>query len=160
NWGGPPGGAPGRLSGQTLGVVGLGNIGRVVAAKAAALGLMVLAFDPYLSPERAAALGVGLRSLDELLRESDYVSLHCPLTADTPPLMGAAQFTQMKPSAYLINMARGPIVAQPALVEALRPGQIAGAALDVLELEPPAADEPLRTMPNVLLTPHTASWSA
>jgi D-3-phosphoglycerate dehydrogenase / 2-oxoglutarate reductase len=160
HWGGPPGGAPARLTGQTLGLIGLGNIGRVVAAKAAALGLKVIAFDPYLSPERAASLGVSLRALDTLLSEADYVSVHCPLTAETRHLIGAAQLARMKPSAYLINMARGPIVDQAALVQALRAGQIAGAALDVQELEPPAAGEPLLQLPNVLFTPHTASWSA
>jgi D-3-phosphoglycerate dehydrogenase / 2-oxoglutarate reductase len=160
HWGGPPGGAPARLTGQTLGLIGLGNIGRVVAAKAAALGLKVIAFDPYLSPERAASLGVSLRALDTLLSEADYVSVHCPLTAETRHLIGAAQLARMKPGAYLINMARGPIVDQAALVQALRAGQIAGAALDVQELEPPAAGEPLLQLPNVLFTPHTASWSA
>lgn len=159
HWGGPPGGAPARLTGQTLGLIGLGNIGRVVAAKAAALGLKVVAFDPYLAPERAASLGVGLRDLDTLLSETDYVSVHCPLTAETRHLIGAAQLARMKPSAYLINMARGPIVDQAALVQALRSGQIAGAAVDVQEQEPPAAGEPLLQLPNVLFTPHTASWS-
>ena len=160
HWGGAPGSAPARLTGQTLGLIGLGNIGRVVAAKAAALGLKVIAYDPYLSPERAAGLGVGLRDLDTLLSESDYVSVHCPLTAETRHLIGSAQLARMKPSAYLINMARGPIVDQAALVQALRSGQIAGAALDVQEQEPPAAHEPLLQLPNVLFTPHTASWSA
>jgi D-3-phosphoglycerate dehydrogenase len=159
-WGSPPGGAPARLPGQTLGIIGLGNIGRVVAAKAAALGLKVLAHDPYLPPERAASLDVSLRGLEDLLRASDYVSVHCPLTAETRHLIGAPQLAMMKPGAYLINMARGPIVDQAALVEALRAGQIAGAAVDVLEQEPPAPDEALLQLPNVLFTPHTASWSA
>jgi D-3-phosphoglycerate dehydrogenase len=160
HWGGPPGGAPARLTGQTLGLIGLGNIGRAVAARAAALGLKVIAFDPYLAPERAAGLGVSLRDLDALLGESDYVSVHCPLTAETRHLIGAAQLARMKPSAYLINMARGPIVDQAALVLALQAGQIAGAAVDVQEQEPPATGEPLLQLPNVLFTPHTASWSA
>jgi len=99
-------------------------------------------------------------SLDELLRRSDYVSVHCPLTAETRHLIGTAQLAQMKPSAYLINMARGPVVDQAALHAALVGGAIAGAAVDVLEQEPPAADEPLLRLPNVLVTPHTSSWSA
>jgi D-3-phosphoglycerate dehydrogenase len=159
-WGGPPGGAPARLTGQYLGIIGLGNIGRAVATRAQALGLNVLAYDPYLSPERAAALGVSLSSLDQLLRQSDYVSVHCPLTAETRHLIGAQQLALMQPSAYLINMARGPIVDQAALVQALAAGQIQGAAVDVLEQEPPAPDEALLKLPNVLFTPHTASWSA
>ncbi len=101
-----------------------------------------------------------LTALDDLLRRSDYVSLHCPLTAETHHLIGAAQLSLMKPSAYLINMARGPIVDQAALYRALREGRIAGAALDVLEQEPPAPDDPLLQLDNVLFSPHTSSWSA
>ena len=159
-WGGAPGGAPLRLAEQTLGLVGLGRIGQAVARKAAGLGLKVITFDPYLSADRAAALGVESVSLDELLRRADYVSIHCPLTAETRHLIGAAQLAQMKPSAYLINMARGPVVDQPALAAALTNGTIAGAAVDVLEQEPPAADEALLKAPNLLVTPHTSSWSA
>lgn len=159
-WGGAPGGAPLRLAEQHLGLVGLGRIGRAVARKANGLGLKVLAFDPYLPADQAAALRVELVSLDELLRRSDYVSVHCPLTAETRHLIGTAQLAQMKPSAYLINMARGPVVDQAALHAALVGGAIAGAAVDVLEQEPPAADEPLLRLPNVLVTPHTSSWSA
>ncbi|MCC7360277.1 MAG: C-terminal binding protein [Anaerolineales bacterium] len=159
-WGGAPGGAPLRLAGQTLGLVGLGRIGQAVARKAAGLGLKVMAFDPYLPADRAAALGVEGVSLADLLRRADYVSIHCPLTAETRHLIGAAELAQMKPSAYLINMARGPVVDQPALVAALTNGTLAGAAVDVLEKEPPAADEPLLRLPNLLVTPHTSSWSA
>ncbi len=159
-WGGAPGGAPLRLAEQQLGLVGLGRIGRAVAQKANGLGLQVLAFDPYLPASEAAALGVELVSLDDLLRRADYVSVHCPLTAETRHLIGTAQLAQMKPSAYLINMARGPVVDQAALHAALLAGVIAGAAVDVLEQEPPAADEPLLKLPNVLVTPHTSSWSA
>ncbi len=159
-WGGAPGGAPLRLADQYLGLVGLGRIGRAVARKANGLGLKVLAFDPYLPADQAAGAGVELVSLDDLLRRSDYVSVHCPLTAETRHLIGAAQLALMKPSAYLINMARGPVVDQPALHAALMNGVIAGAAVDVLEQEPPAADEPLLKLPNLLVTPHTSSWSA
>lgn len=158
-WGGVPGGAPSRLSGQVFGVVGLGNIGREVARKAGCLGLKVVAYDPYFSPERGAALGVELLGLEELLGRSDYVSLHCPLTEETFHLIGPVQLTLMKPSAYLINMARGPVVDQPALYQALTTGIIKGAALDVLEQEPPAPDEPLLKLDNVIFTPHAASWT-
>lgn len=159
-WGGVPGGAPSRLAGQMMGVVGLGNIGREVARKAGCLGLKVLGYDPYFSPQRAEALGIELLGLEELLRRSDYISLHCPLTDETFHLIGPAQLALMKPSAYLINMARGPVVDQPALYQALTTGVIKGAALDVLEQEPPATDEPLLRLDNVFLTPHAASWTA
>jgi D-3-phosphoglycerate dehydrogenase len=159
-WGSPPGGAPARLSEQTLGVLGLGKIGRAVARKAGGLGLRVLAHDPYIQPEQAPELGVELVSLDALLAQADYLCLHCPLTNETRHLIGAAQLARMKATAYLINMARGPIVDQAALYQALAQGVIAGAAVDVLEQEPPAAGDPLLKLPNVLFTPHTSSWSA
>jgi D-3-phosphoglycerate dehydrogenase len=159
-WGGPPGGAPERLSRQFLGVLGLGKIGSEVARKAKGLGLRVFAHDPYLTPAQAQRLGVELIGLDDLLRRSDYLSIHCPLTRETRHLIGSEQLVLMKPSAYLINMARGPVVDQAALYSALTGGVIAGAALDVLEQEPPLPDDPLLKLPNVLLTPHTSSWSA
>lgn len=151
--------APRRLSRQTLGLIGLGNIGRAVAQKAAALGLRLIGHDPFLAPATAAGLGVELVSLEALLQQADYVSVHCPLTAETRHLIGAPQLVQMKPDAYLINMARGPIVDQAALHAALTKGVIAGAALDVLDPEPPAPDEPLLKLPNVIVTPHASSWS-
>jgi len=160
NWGNSPGGAPERLSTQTLGIVGMGNIGRAVAKKAASMGLKLVTYDPFLSAEHANNLGVEQTSLEDLLRRSDYVTLHCPLTPETFHLIGAAQLAMMKPTAYLINMARGPVVDQTALYTALHQHSIAGAALDVLEKEPPAADEPLLTLDNVLITPHTSSGSA
>jgi D-3-phosphoglycerate dehydrogenase len=159
-WGGPPGGAPVRLSRQSIGVVGLGKIGSEVARKAKGLGLRVYAYDPYLKPEQAETLGVELIGLDDLLRRSDYLSIHCPLTKETRHLIGAEQLARIKPSAYLINMARGPVVDQVALYNALAKGVIAGAAVDVLEQEPPRPDDPLLELPNVLFTPHTSSWSA
>jgi D-3-phosphoglycerate dehydrogenase len=159
-WGRPAGEPmPARLSKQTVGIVGLGNIGREVARKAQAFGMRVLAHDPFVTPEKAAALGVELASLDDLLRRADFVCLHCPLIPETRHLIGAAQLAMMKPTAFLINMARGPVVDQPALYQALVAKQIAGAALDVLEQEPPAADEPLLKLDNVILLPHTASVS-
>ncbi len=159
-WAGAPGGMPARLNTQTLGVLGLGKIGRAVARKAAGVGLAVIAHDPYLSDEQVRAAGPEPVSLDGLLARADYVCVHCPLTQETRHLIGAAQLARMKPSAYLINMARGPIVDQAALVEALQAGVIAGAALDVLEQEPPAPDDPLLRLPNVLFTPHSSSLSA
>jgi D-3-phosphoglycerate dehydrogenase len=159
-WAGAPGGLPARLSSQTLGVLGLGKIGRAVARKAAGLGLAVIAHDPYLTETQAQAAGAEPVSLDGLLSRADYVCVHCPLTAETRHLIGAAHLAQMKPTAYLVNMARGPIVDQAALHQALSAGVIAGAALDVLEQEPPAPDEPLLALPNVLFSPHSSSLSA
>jgi D-3-phosphoglycerate dehydrogenase len=149
--------APRRLAGQTLGVVGLGAIGREVARKARALGLRVIASDPFAPPDAAA--GVERVELAELLERSDYVTLHCPLTDETRGLIGAEELAAMRPTAYLLNLSRGPVVVQAALVRALREGMIAGAALDVLEVEPPDQSEEILALENVLLTPHSASWS-
>lgn len=159
HWAGTPGGAPSRLSEQTLGVVGLGNIGRAVVRKARGFGLRIIGYDPYLSGEQAAELGVEKVNWEDLLRQSDYLTLHCPLTEETRHLVGTEAFAMMKPTAYLINMARGPVVNQQALYEALTTGQLAGAALDVLEQEPPEPNDPLLQLDNVIVTPHTSSWS-
>ena len=158
HWGSQPvpGSAPRRLAGQTLGIVGLGTIGCEVAHKAAAFGLTILAHDPYLE---TAPSGVRLVGLDELLAASDYVTLHCPLVPETRGLIGAEQLATMKPTAYLLNLSRGPVVEQSALADALTSGALAGAALDVMATEPPSPDDPLLHMANVLLTPHTSSWS-
>jgi D-3-phosphoglycerate dehydrogenase len=129
----------------------------MVARKAQGLGLRVLSYDPYLDPDKGREAGVELVSLEEMLARSDYVSLHCPLTDETHHLIGAAQLKLMKPSAFLINMARGPVVDQPALYQALVEQTIAGAALDVLEQEPPAPDEPILQLDNVIFTPHSSS---
>jgi len=150
---------PRRLAGQRLGLVGLGNIGRLVASKARAFGLDVIAYDPYLREAQATNDSIALVDLDELMASSDYVSVHCPLNASTRHLIGRRQLELMKPTAYLINTARGPIVDQAALLEVLRKRAIAGAGLDVFEQEPLAADDPLRSLDNVLLTPHSASIS-
>ena len=154
------------VHGQTLGVVGFGNIGRAVARKARPFGLRLLAHDPYGDPKAADELGATLVPLPELLRESDYVSLHAPLTPETRHLIGAAELAAMKPTAVLINTARGPVVDEAALVEALTSGRIAGAGLDVFEEEPMAADNPLCRLAErlpagrqVVLTPHVASVS-
>ncbi|MCX6040504.1 MAG: C-terminal binding protein [Caldilinea sp.] len=148
-----------RLRGQSVGIIGLGNIGRAVAHKAAGLGLHLLGFDPYLPPQQMAALGVEAVSLETLLRRADFVSIHCPLNEETRGLIGAAQLALMKPSACLINMARGPIVVQADLYRALANQTILAAAVDVLEQEPPAPDDPLLRLNNILITPHTSSGS-
>ena len=150
---------PARLHGQTLGIVGLGNIGRVVARKAGCLGLKLLGYDPYMVPEQAAELGVELVALDDLLRRADYVTLHCPLVAETRGLIGAAQLALMKPTACLINMARGPVVVQAAIYDALVNHQITAAALDVLDPEPPDPNDPLLQLDNVIINPHASSGS-
>jgi D-3-phosphoglycerate dehydrogenase len=160
-WGSAPApyGAPRRLKGQTLGIIGMGNIGRVVAQKAGCLGLKLQAYDPYARPEALAGLDVELIGLEQLLRSSDYVSIHCPLVEETRKLIGAPQLAMMQPEAYLVNMARGPIVDQAALYQALASNSIAGAAVDVLEQEPPDPNDPLLQLPNLIITPHASSWS-
>ena len=150
---------PARLYGQTLGIIGLGNIGRAVAQKAGCLGLKLLGYDPYVKPEQAAGLGVELVALEDLLRRSDYVTLHCPLIAETRGLIGEAQLALMKPSACLINMSRGPVVVQSAIYDALVNHRITAAALDVLEQEPPDPNDPLLQLDNVIVNPHASSGS-
>lgn len=148
-----------RLRGRTLGLAGFGRIPRLLAPKAQALGLDVIAFDPFVEDQEAAALGVGLVSFRELLAKSDFISVHAPLTPDTENLFDAEAFGRMKPDAFLINTARGPLIDETALAQALDAGQLAGAALDVVVDEPPAADSPLLNRDNVILTPHTAFYS-
>lgn len=148
-----------RLKGQTFGIIGFGNIGRSHATKLKSLGLRILACDPYISREVGTAYGVELVSLEELLRQSDYVSLHLPLNMETRHMIREAQLKLMKPTAILINTARGPIIDEKALIQALKEKWIAGAALDVMEKEPPEPDNPLFQMDNVILTPHAAWYS-
>ena len=144
------------LHGKTLGIVGLGHVGRHVAHLAGAFGMRVLAWGPSLSPEAAAAAGAEHRALDDLLAESDVVSVHATLSPASRGLLDAARLARMKPTAYLINTARGPIVDEAALVEALRTGRLAGAALDVFDTEPLPVDHPLRRLDGetVVLSPH------
>jgi glycerate dehydrogenase len=142
-----------ELEGLTLGVVGFGRIGRAVADLAAAFGMKVLAFDPGVA---APPPFVRFVELDALFRESDIVSLHCPLTPQTAGLVSSQRLALMKPSAFLLNTSRGPLVNEPALTDALNSGRIAGAALDVLSVEPPPADNPLLASKNCLITPHLA----
>lgn len=148
-----------RLRGRVLGLVGFGKIARALAQKARALGLEVLAFDPYLSPEFVEAQGARPVSLEELLQRSDFISIHVPLTPETRHLFNDEIFQKVKPGAFLINTARGPIVDEGALLRALDSGRLAGAALDVLEQEPPPADSPLLRREDVILTPHIAFYS-
>jgi D-3-phosphoglycerate dehydrogenase len=148
-----------RLRDQVVGVVGFGRIGAAFAGKVGALGPTVLVHDPQVPHAVVAATGATPVGLDELLTRCDYLSIHAPLTAATRHLIGAPELARMKPSAQLINVARGPLVDQRALVAALEQGRLAGAALDVLEDEPPARDDPLLALPNVLLSPHAAHYS-
>ena len=146
-----------ELKGRTLGIVGLGTIGKKTARLAQAFGMKVQYYDILrLSEERADDLGVEFALFEEVLRTSDIVSLHVPLSKATRHMIGAAQFKMMKPSAYLINTCRGPVVDEPALVEALRLGMIAGAGLDVFDQEPPPPNNPLFGLQNVVLTAHFA----
>jgi len=143
-----------ELHGKTLGLVGAGRIGAEVAKRARAFGMRVVAYDPYLPDERADTLGLVVAPLERVLEEADVLSLHVPLTEATENLIDAAALARMKPSAYLINAARGGVVDESALIDALREGRLGGAALDVFADEPPASDHPLRTLEGVVLTPH------
>jgi phosphoglycerate dehydrogenase-like enzyme len=143
------------LHGRTLGIIGLGNIGRRVARVAAAFDMRVIAWSQNMTAQRAEMSGAQLAvSKDELLADSDFVSIHLVLSDRTRGLIGADDLRRMKRTAYLINTARAAIVDQPALVQALREGWIAGAGVDVFAVEPPPSDDPLRWLPNVLATPH------
>jgi phosphoglycerate dehydrogenase-like enzyme len=145
---------------RTFGTIGLGNIAAEAIRLLRAFDIgRFLAFDPYITPDRAAQLGVEAVSLEELLRFSDYILVNCPLTPQTRGLLGKPQFALMKPDAKLINTARGPIVDESALIEALQTGRVGGAALDVFEKEPLSPDSPLATMENVILTSHSIAWT-
>ena len=148
-----------RLGGKKLGVIGLGRIGQAVTAKAQAFGFEVLVSDPFVSSERAAEFGAKLVDMAELLSESDFVTVHSPLTPETTNLIGREELARMKPDAFLINAARGPLIDEDALYDALTSGQIAGAGLDVLADIEPALDHRLVQLDNVIVTPHTAFYS-
>jgi D-3-phosphoglycerate dehydrogenase len=143
-----------ELRGRTLGLVGIGMIGRAFAAMVEPLGMKTIAYDPFAPDEAFGPLADRIADLADLLRASDVVSLHCPSTPATERLIGAAEFALMKPSAVLINTARGEVVDEAALVDALRNGAIAAAGLDSFSPEPPAADNPLWALPNVIVSPH------
>lgn len=152
--------APGRhLRGATLGLVGFGRIGRDVARKLVGFEMNLLVYDPYLEDNAIEEAGAKPVPLEELLSRSDFVSVHCPLTELTERLIGEREFRLMRPEAILVNTSRGPVVDEAALNQALREGWIAGAALDVLEKEPPDSDNPLLELDNVIITPHMSSMS-
>jgi D-3-phosphoglycerate dehydrogenase len=142
--------------GATLGLVGFGRIPQFIVKKLVGFKMNVLAYDPYVDPEVMAELGVESVDLDDIFRRSDYVSLHCPLTDQTCQLVGERELRMMKPKALLVNTARGAVVDEAALIKALEEGWIAGAAMDVLEKEPPVPDNPILQMANVIFTPHVA----
>ena len=144
------------LKGKTLGIIGLGRIGREVARRAQPFGMQVCFHDQFREPGADFAYCL-YRDLDDLLREADFLSLHVNLSDETRHSIGARELALMKPTAYLINTSRGQVIDQPALAEALRNGTIAGAALDVLEREPPAEDDPILGAPNVIVLPHIGS---
>jgi D-3-phosphoglycerate dehydrogenase len=145
--------------GETLGLIGCGNIGRTVARKAKCFDLRVLGYDPYVDKALAEEAGITLVSMSELLKESDYVSVHTFLSKSTWHLIGEKEFRQMKPTAYFINTSRGPVVDEAALIKALREKWIAGAGIDVFEQEPVQPDNPLLKMDNVVVSPHAAGVS-
>jgi D-3-phosphoglycerate dehydrogenase len=147
------------LTGRTLGVVGAGRIGKELLRMARVFDLKLVAADPHVNSIELGYLGARKVDLDTLLREADFVVTCCLLDDTTRHLIGARQFALMKPTAHFVNVARGPIVDEKALIEALRARRIAGAALDVFEQEPVAADNPLLTMDNVILTPHSLCWT-
>ena len=148
-----------QLQGRILGVVGCGRIGSEVLRILKAAGVRTLVYDPYIPEERATELGAKKVSFDQLLAEADAITIHAPLTDETRHMFDAETFRKMKDGAILVNTARGPIVSETALVEALRNGKLACAALDVTETEPLPLDSPLRTFDNVVLTPHMAWYS-
>jgi D-3-phosphoglycerate dehydrogenase len=142
------------LSGRVLGSIGVGNIGSELFRLAAPFGMKHLACDPYVTQESVAPLGVKLVDMETLLRESDFLCVNCPLNEETRKLVGSRQFSLMKPTAYFINTARGPIVDEKALYEALSANRIAGAGIDVFEQEPVSPDNPLLGLDNIVVTPH------
>ena len=148
-----------RLAGQTVGFVGLGAIAGAVATRARAFDLQPIAFSPRAPDSAFESAGIRRVELDELLESSDYVSIHTPLRAETHHLIGAREFGLMKPSAYVINTARGGLIDNEALLSALESGSIAGAALDVFDPEPMPANSPLRHAPNLIITPHAGFFS-
>ena len=148
-----------RIRGRTLGLVGFGRIARALAVKAAALGYHVVATDPYVADDAVRDAGVEPLSFDELLERADVVSMHVPLTDESHHLFGSEALARMKPGAILVNTSRGPLVDTAALRDALASGHLGGAALDVLEQEPPAPDEPLLLRDDVVMTPHAGFYS-
>jgi len=149
----------GPLHTETVGIVGMGRIGSAFARRIGAFETEVIAYDPYIDVAAFEAVGATSVSFDELLSRSDYISVHTPLNDETHHLIDAEALSKMKPTAYLINTSRGPVVDEKALINALQQGQILGAGLDVLESEPPDPSNPLLSMDNVVITPHSAHYS-
>ena len=148
-----------ELRGRTLGIIGLGKIGQAIAVRARAMDMTVIGADPYLTPEQAANHGVDLVDMPTLLARADVVTVHVPLTRATRGLIGRREIARMQPGAIVLNVARGGIVDEAAVAEALASGHLAGAGFDVFETEPPT-DSPLLTAPNTLLTPHLGASTA
>lgn len=148
-----------ELLDKTVGIIGLGVIGSKVASKLSCLGMKVLSMDPYASPEQAKSVHAQLTDLKTLLTQSDVISIHAQVTDQNKHMIGRNELALMKPTAYLVNTARGVLVDEEALYEALRDNKIAGAAMDVFETEPPT-QSPFLSLENVILTPHIASWTA
>ena len=145
-----------EVRGKTLGFIGIGRIGYEVAVRAKAFGMPMVAYDPYITQEVVDPVGVKLTTLDEVLTTSDYITIHALLTDETRGMVGPDEFAKMKDGVRIINCARGPIIQEAALVDALKSGKVAGAGLDVFQKEPPGATE-LVKMPNVVCTPHIAA---
>ena len=143
-----------ELNGKTLGILGMGRIGAEVAKRAQAFNMDVLGYDPYLTESRAKTLGVTQSTLDEVIENADYITVHMPLTKDTKHMLNADAFGRMKDGVRVFNCARGGIIDEAALIEALNSGKVAAAGLDVYEDEPPPADSPLRKIDTLVLTPH------
>lgn len=148
-----------RMMGQTLGLLGFGRIPKVLAKKAAAFGLNLVAYDPFLKQEDVKGYNVTLMSLEEVLKTSDIISLHMPLFKETEKIIDAKAFDLMKSTAIIINTSRGPLIDEEALYDAIKYGKIAGAGLDVTSIEPLPADSKLRGLKNVIITPHAAWYS-
>ena len=149
----------GSIHGEVLGIIGCGEIGRLTARKAQVFGLRTIGCDPYVDEKITNEYNITLMSMEEVLKEADYVSLHTPLNDETRHLFGKNEIAQMKPSAYVINTSRGPVIDEKELIKALQEKRIAGAGLDVFEKEPVDPDNPLLKMDNVICIPHTASYS-
>jgi D-3-phosphoglycerate dehydrogenase len=149
-----------ELRGKTLGLIGAGRIGSEVAVRCKAFDMDVIAYDPYLSPTRAEELDIEMVGFDEVIERADFISIHVPLTEETVGIIGSDSLGRMKPSAFVVNASRGGVVDEAGLADALHGGEIAGAALDVYEVEPLPADSPLRDAPNLVLTPHLGASTA
>jgi len=148
-----------RLKGKTLGIVGFGRIGKAVSQKAKAFGMNIIAFDPFVSQEEAERFGVNSTSFENLLQSSDFVSLHSPYTEETHNMIGEEQLDMMKSDSFLINCARGPLIDENALFEALKSKKIAGAGIDVMVDSIPPTDHPFMYLDNILITPHISFFS-